>query len=351
MTKCHGSFYHDGQSGRHDAVMRIDEHGNCQVLFGGSELIEAGRFNQLDISPRLGNTPRLIHLLDGSTFETPDNESIDRVLIRLKHGRGYRLLHRAEIHLPLVLLFTLLVGAFAWGTVKFGIPALASNVAQSLPVGVSQSMGQGTLTLLDKSTLEPSELTPQRQQALQALFQRYTAQFPALNIQVVFRQGEHIGANAMALPDGHIVFTDQLIELAADDRELLAVLGHEIGHLEHRHLLRRALQSSMMTTVVLLVTGDVSSVSSIIYSLPTLLMELAYSRQFENEADDAAYRFLTDNNIDPEYFARIMQRLEDFPGKRENTEAKEKTSPTKLFPYLTTHPATAERIQRFLHKP
>lgn len=48
-----------------------------------------------------------------------------------------------------------------------------------------------------------------------------------------------IGANAFALPDGTLVVTDELVELAGDnDDEVLAVLAHELGHIHERHGLR-----------------------------------------------------------------------------------------------------------------
>ena len=48
--------------------------------------------------------------------------------------------------------------------------------------------------------------------------------------QLEFRHGGYIDANAFALPSGIIVMTDELVELAKSDDELISVLAHEIGH-------------------------------------------------------------------------------------------------------------------------
>ncbi len=61
---------------------------------------------------------------------------------------------------------------------------------------------------------------------------------------VEFRASPIIGANAFALPGGIVIVTDQLMQLAEHDDEILAVLAHEIGHVKHRHVLRGLPQDS-----------------------------------------------------------------------------------------------------------
>ena len=46
---------------------------------------------------------------------------------------------------------------------------------------------------------------------------------------------EAVYLRALALPGGIIVVTDDMVNLAANDPELLAVLAHEMGHLRGRH--------------------------------------------------------------------------------------------------------------------
>ncbi len=79
----------------------------------------------------------------------------------------------------------------------------------------------------------------------------------------------------MALPDGHIIFTDAMVNLANQNEELIAIFGHEVGHLAHQHMLRRVIQDSMFTLVLVLVTGDASS--ALVSAIPAVLLELAYS--------------------------------------------------------------------------
>ena len=353
MMSIEGLFFPANSSRRLTSTLTINSDGQVEVLSPEQQRLVMGMhyFIDLDISPRLGNTPRYIQFDNGDRFETLDNDNIDHLLKLNKHSLIYRLLHRLESHLVFVVLVTLITAVAAWGFVKYGVPASASLIARSLPVETSQYLGQGSLKILDQSFLQPSELDAQRKQALQELFKQYSLPYKDYAVKVLFRKSDEIGANAMALPDGHIIFTDEMIQLAQKDEELVAILGHEIGHLVHRHMLRRVIQDSMFTLVLVLVTGDVSSTSSIISTIPTVLLELAYSRKFELEADDFAFHFLQQNDLSPVHFAHIMQRLEK--------SSKEKASDVSsddpdaqvtedYSSYLSTHPATEQRIQRFL---
>jgi Zn-dependent protease with chaperone function len=342
MTDIRGDFYPPGLSARQAARLEVDAQGHALFKADDGGLLAEQDFDRLEISPRLGDTPRIICLETGARFETRANEAVDRLLERFRQHTGHRLLHRMERHLPLVVLFTLLVGLFVGASILYGIPALSKSIAFRLPPEINRMLGQGTLRLMDESTFSESELPPERQRELMALFRQYTDRYPQWRIQPLLRHGNAVGPNAMALPGGQIIFTDELVELAEEDGELLAILGHEIGHLEQRHLMRSVLQSSLLTVIVISVTGDVSTVSSIVYAIPTLLMELKYSREFETEADDFAYSFMQKNRLPPVLFAHILRRLE---ANYTSDVHPEEDDPGGDF--LSTHPPTLERIRRF----
>src|SRR5690606_5779413 len=154
-----------------------------------------------------------------------------------------------------------------------------------------------------------------------------------------------LGANAFALPSGTVVFTDQLVRLAERDEELLGVLAHEIGHIERRHGLRQVLQGSALGLLAMTVTGDLSSVSSLIAGIPVILTQLGYSRDFEHEADRFAAELMVSQGIDPALLGSMLMRLEQDvrqcpqPGRCEATEHGWSN-------YLSTHPPTAERLRQ-----
>ena len=351
MTHVKGSYYRAGHSARIAAVLHITDTGRVTLTADQPNTkldAEVCHFNDLKISSRLGNTPRYIDFAHGGNFETTDNDAIDRQQQTYRQSILYRWIHFLESHLAVVLLLLVLVSGFVWGSFKYGIPAFAQYSSQALPAEAVQYLGQGTLEILDRSVFSPSALDQEQRLRLTQLFQSYTSGYPDLKVSIDFRKGGNIGANAMALPDGHIIFTDELVELAQNDDELLAILGHEIGHLEQRHLLRRVIQDSMVTVLFVMISGDVTSASGVIFTIPALLLEFAYSREFETEADDFAYQFLVDHQIETQHFANIMLRLMD-KEKAENhrdEEGQSDDSPS----YFSTHPQTGQRIKRFIKK-
>jgi Zn-dependent protease with chaperone function len=353
MISIQGLFFTSKSSRQQASTLTINNDGLVEVTNNEHQALLTGvhQYSDLDFSPRLGNTPRYIQFNNGDRFETADNDNVDALLKLKQHNVLYRLLHKMESHLVFVLLVTVFISFVVWGFLKFGVPAGASLIATILPAKTSQYLGQGSLEIMDKSLFQPSELDSQRRYNLQLLFDQYAKSYQQYSVKVLFRKSDDIGANAMALPDGHIIFTDDMVNLAQKDEELIAIFGHEIGHLVHRHMLRRVIQDSMFTMVLVLITGDDSSVSSVITAVPGVLLEFAYSRKFEHEADDFAYDFLVDNKIPTDSFANIMQRLEAThnPDEVKNENAGKGVKENHDYSsYLSTHPATEERIQRFL---
>ncbi len=314
-------------------------------------------FTELIIESRLGNTPREVNLPDNQLFITNNHDEIDQLIITLGEKRSASLLHKLETNLSLILFSIIATAAFLVFIVMYGIPSATKTIAYNLPPAVAQELGSG-LTLLDKTIFDPTELSVERQQQLQNLAAPYIAQHQQLGAQLFFRNTK--GPNAFALPGGEIVFTDDIIALAHNDDEFLAVLFHELGHLEYRHLLRRVLQDSIVTIIVVLMTGDVNTVE-IITGLPIVLLDLSYSRDFETEADRYALQMLHKNNIDIDNFATIMQRLEAWQPPFDGEELHDETSAHNEeqdvtadndnfdfdinWDFLSTHPNTDDRVK------
>lgn len=129
---------------------------------------------------------------------------------------------------------------------------------------MDEGLGRGALQGLDYAVFEPSRLGPDVQRRLRATFAELVAAAePETAVRLEFRSGRAMGPNALALPSGIIVVTDELVALAASDQEILAVLAHELGHIEARHAVRSALQNSITPVLVATVTGDLTSVTAL----------------------------------------------------------------------------------------
>ncbi len=126
---------------------------------------------------------------------------------------------------------------------------------------------------------------------------------------------------------------DAKVEDQVGDERFLAVAAHEIGHEEHKHVLRSVLQSSAVVLIGAYFTGDVSSASTLVVAVPTFLLDSHYSRDFEAEADDYAFTSLAAHGISPGRFAEVMQAMQ-----KADPHIRHESG------YLSTHPPTVDRI-------
>ena len=334
--------YFDGKSsGAREVSLEPDALG---VLHVRGEGIDFGwPLAEVRVSDRIGSSRRYLDFPDGSKCETGDNDGVDR-LFAAQAPVAARLLHRWESGLRYALAAAAITIAAAVAAIFWGIPALAKQVAFALPASTENLIGRDVLGALDRFVLTPSRLPPQRQEALRRLHSSMLADIgpekggaPAYRLE--FRAGGRVGANAFALPAGIIVMTDELVELSKDDRELESVLAHEIGHLRQRHILRHVLQDSVTVLLIAVTLGDLTSLTTLAATAPTLLLQAKFSRDFEREADDFALALLARRGVPPEMFAAILQRMEE---KRPGG----KNAGPDALDFLSTHPATRERIER-----
>jgi len=331
MTPVRARYYDGKTSNYREVLIYADLPGRLRVVGEGIDF--SRRLADVALSARVGNSRRHIRFPDGSQCETDDNDGVDRILAAMKLGAPGRLLHLLESRTGYIVAALALTAVALWAGTVYGIPALAKQVAFNLPTSVDKAIGRNALEGLDHMLLQPSTLPPARQQAVRDLFAKMISGIDgAGEYRIELRSSSRLGANALALPSGVVVVTDGLVGLAHSDDELTAVFAHEIGHLLHRHSLRRLLQDSGTVVVVAAVTGDLTSVASL-GALPVAFLEAHYSRDFEREADDFALQYMRNHGLPPEAFAAILLRMQQ--GRPEG------------IPYLSTHPTTSERVERF----
>lgn len=339
--KIEGKWFDGKTSKSTAAILYITKDGRCfvQCIIDGAPQ-QTKEYFEPDISARLANTPRYISFSENELFETENNTSVDLSLKRLKKKHWSTGVHILESRHRHVLVALVLLALFALVTVKFIVPAGSKAIAHHLPPSLLNTTSKQTLSFLDKALLAKSELEEKRQKQLNIVFQPVLDDHPDIPLRILFRKGDSMGANAFALPDGTIVFTDELIKLSENNEELIAILTHEIGHIAHRHSMRRLIQNSILSFAILSITGDSSGISEIFLGLPLVLTELGYSRKFELEADVYSINSLKSLNIHPQHFANILSRLDSHLTKESG-----KTESSSLESYLSTHPATHERIK------
>lgn len=317
--------YYDGRTSRKRAVtvaiedgvvhMRGDAHRDCPL-------------REMQVSERSVHAARKLEFPDGAFVEFTDTPAIDAMLAAAGHADGIAVRLTQSWRNALMALVT--TTAILVGSYVFLLPAAARLMAQALPVSVERTLGAGILGFLDEHVLKPTALPPERQRELAQAFRGLRAPVEgAPEFRLLFRSSK-LGPNALALPSGEIVITDDMVKLAASDDEVMAVLAHELGHLHERHLTQRLIQTSAVAAASMLIFSDASALVS---NLPTLMLDLKYSRDVESSADDYAVAMMKANGLPADALAELFERLDKEVGGPE-------------MPYLATHPVTKERAAR-----
>lgn len=345
-----GELFEAKSSSHRDASLMVQSSGLLQLQWSDGQADYP--LESVEISSRLGNTPRYINLPDGRKFETRDNDAVDAMLA--EHSKRdlhswQAFLHRLESRMHYVVVALIVVVAFSWGMLRYGLPAAAQSIAYALPQDIMQSATDTTLNMLDGRYLQASEVDASTRGRIGEKFAAMSSRVEqGFEYRLLFRKGgEMVGANAFALPSGTIVLTDELVAIANNDEELLSVLAHELGHVVHRHSLRQVLQNSALSLMITYATGDASS---LFIALPVMFVELGYSRKFEHEADQFAYDYMQQHEIPLHSFADILRGIEASHTERRSRHEENEQSGrvVDIFEYLSTHPATEERVKRFL---
>lgn len=329
MTELAGTWF-DGRDSRARAVvLRRVSATDLQIDAGDAQVLAP--LASIAVSPRLGSTPRMLRIAGEGQVECADSPLLDDWFgapSRIEAGAHWLERRRGPALAAAVLTVAGVLGFF-----KFGLPWSAEKLAPRIPARVESLMTRQVMALLDRIHLERSTLPATRQQQLRRQFAALVEGLPRSgDMRLLFRSAPGLGANAFALPDGTIVMTDELVELAASDEELIAVLAHETGHHEHRHALRQTIESSGILVVASLLFGDASG-SSLTVSMPTVLLEAGFSRGHEIEADRYAFVLLRARGHSPQAFADILRRL----GAKHGPD-------NAAIGYFSTHPATEARI-------
>lgn len=143
--------------------------------------------------------------------------------------------------------------------------------------------------------------------------------------------------NAFAVPGGSVYVTRGILAMMSSEAELAAVLGHELGHVNARHSMRRL--SQQQVAQLGLAVGSVISEDFARYAglagAGLQVLFLKYSRDDENQADELGVAYARAAGYDPADMAvtfAALQKMGDLSGGG------------SLPGFLSTHPLTADRI-------
>jgi Zn-dependent protease with chaperone function len=329
-----GATWFDGQTAAAHTVNVDVTAGGLSLLATDGGLLRTVGLDTVELSEPCARAPRFAYFQDGSTLEVHDAEPFNGALeaLGLRPSPVARLQRSAPAATgALALLVASIILAYT-----HGVPVLARWIAFALPESVEERLGEQFEKTLNLELLKTSDLSKKHQAHVRSLLQDAAVR-GAPGIQYVLKsratqEGKVI--NAFSLPGGTIILLDGLVEAAANENQVLAVLAHELGHVANKHGLRNVLQALGIGALASAMWGDFAGVAA---NVPVVFGALHYSRAFELEADTYAVTFLRANGMDAQPLIEFFELMAERKGEGEGE------GPVDI---LSTHPQTKDRIER-----
>lgn len=334
LLQAEGQLYKAGGSASLAVLVSFEADSISVTCQQSQQPLVQASLDELKISDKLGNTPRDILFANKDLLTLICTPAIDDWL---HQGNTKSTVSGFEKSKRMVALSVVLVPLMLLGIYKYLIPAAAIGFADYVPAYMTQVASEHTLFAMDKTLLSPTLLSEQTQQDYLDEWAETIDQLALEtdHYQILFRQSDIMQANAFALPDGTIVITDDMVALVDDNPDLLlAILLHEIGHVEHKHSMRLVAQSLASSVVVSYLFGDLSGMAEIFTGTTTTIMQNRFSQALEWQADNYALSQLDRLGLSRETFAQAMEKLQDMVGEE-----------SQLSVLMSSHPLMEQRIQ------
>jgi predicted Zn-dependent protease len=158
------------------------------------------------------------------------------------------------------------------------------------------------------------------------------------NLPWEFHVVDDASVNAFALPGGFIYVTRGLMASINDEAELATVVGHEIGHVTNRHSVQQISKAQLAQLglgIGSVLSSDIARFGQLASAGLSVLF-LKYSRDAENQADQAGFRYALNQNYDVREMTKVFETL---------SRISEAGGEGKLPEWLATHPNPENRIQ------
>ena len=150
--------------------------------------------------------------------------------------------------------------------------------------------------------------------------------------------------NAFACGDGSIRVYSGLMDVM-DDSELMAIIGHECGHVVHqdtKHAMKNAYLAYAARSAIGASKGAIGALSrSVLGDLGEAFIGSQYSQKQEYAADEYGYKFSTEYGYSPYSMCNALEKLVDLAGGSQASLVQ------KMF---SSHPDSAERAKRMRMK-
>jgi len=223
--------------------------------------------------------------------------------------------------------------------------SFSSTLVYLFPHNWEQKIGKSTYKTLSKTLLEKSELPEKRIAEIKDKSQKIFKHSELYkNPEIKFNKSNILGPNALALPGGPIIITDDLVELLKDDELILSVIAHEIAHIKERHSLQQIVEIAGLSSIAWMIFGLDESILEEIVFIGINIWGLKKSRDLEKDADIIALKLLEKTGISKTNFLLAIKKLTNHYCIA--TKIKKSVCMNEIKSgWLSTHPSGAERLK------
>lgn len=220
----------------------------------------------------------------------------------------------------------LIVGVAALALIILGyiytLPWVAEKAVYIIPEAYDKSIGESYFN----SFIDQHEVDTKLSKALTDFAAALNLENKSLQFYVVNDKT----VNAFALPGGIIMVNRGILEKIDQYETLVALLGHEVAHVNQRHSMKMLCRNLSGYIFVSVMLNDVNGVMAVMADNVQTLRSLSYSRAYESEADEEGLRLMRKNKVASVGMVALFEALES-----ENTDF--------VPAFLRTHPMTKSR--------
>jgi len=223
------------------------------------------------------------------------------------------------------------------------LPDLGDAGSSELTLATERRIGE---TIMREIRRDPTYLDdPEVSEYLNGLGARLTSSASGARQDFEFFAIRDPSINAFALPGGFIGVNTGLITVSDSEGEVASVMSHEIAHVTQRHIARQiGIQKQMQVPMMIamaaaillgrsrpdLATGAIAATQG-----GAVQSQLAYSRDFEREADRVGFQTLTGAGFDARSMGEFFEKMQRYTRLQDSGVVPS---------YLRSHPVTTERI-------
>lgn len=241
------------------------------------------------------------------------------------------------------LLASLLAALLSMRAIADGLPDLGDSAQAELSPQMERQIGAAIVRQIrfgDARYLDDPEI----EDYLERLGARMVAVSSTPSQQFRYFVFQDKSINAAATLGGVLYFHTGLFLAAQSESEFASVMAHEISHVQQRHMARMMAQQQnmgyvMLATLVMAVLasragGEAAGAAAMAGQAAASSMQLAYSRDYEREADRVGLQTLEAAGFDTRGMVDFFERL----------DRATRVFDSGAYAYLRSHPLTTERI-------